>query len=108
MLAEDAPFTMPPLPTWYRDAIAVFLTRFVLRERWRLVPASANGQLASGAYAWDAEKGSYTPFSLDVLTLEGALVMEVTVFVTPETHGPARERFAADVFKRFGMPDRLD
>jgi RNA polymerase sigma-70 factor, ECF subfamily len=110
MLAEDATFAMPPLPTWYRgrDAIAVFLTRFALRERWRLVPVSANGQLAFGAYAWDAEKGSYTPLSLDVLTLEGARVTEITSFVTPATHGPARERFAADVFKRFGMPDRLD
>jgi RNA polymerase sigma-70 factor, ECF subfamily len=110
MLAEDATFTMPPLPTWYRgrDAIAVFLTRFALRERWRLVPASANGQLASAAYAWDAEKGSYTPFSLDVLTLDGTQVAAITSFVTPEAHGRAREQFVADVFKRFGMPDRLD
>jgi RNA polymerase sigma-70 factor, ECF subfamily len=46
MLAEDATFTMPPLPTWYRghDAIALFLTRYALRDRWRLVPARANGQ----------------------------------------------------------------
>ncbi len=50
MLAEDATFTMPPLPTWYRghDAIALFLTRYALRDRWRLVPARANGQLAFG------------------------------------------------------------
>jgi RNA polymerase sigma-70 factor, ECF subfamily len=110
MLAEDATFTMPPLPTWYRghDAIALFLTRFALRDRWRLVPARANGQLAFGCYAWDAETGSHTALSLDVLTLEGTQATEVTSFVTPYTRGPARQRFAADVFERFGLPDRLD
>ena len=110
MLAEDATFTMPPLPTWYRghDAIALFLTRFALRDRWRLVLARANGQLAFGCYAWDAETGSHTALSLDVLTLEGTRATDVTSFVTPYTRGPARERFAADVFERFGLPDRLD
>ena len=110
MLAEEATFTMPPLPTWYRghDAIALFLTRFALRDQWRLVPARANGQLAFGCYAWDAEAGSHTALSLDVLTLEGTRASEVTSFVTPYTRGPARERFAAQVFERFGLPDRLD
>ncbi|MQA76293.1 MAG: sigma-70 family RNA polymerase sigma factor [Solirubrobacterales bacterium] len=110
MLAEDATFTMPPLPTWYRghDAIALFLTRFALRDQWRLVPARANGQLAFGCYAWDAETGSHTALSLDVLTLEGTRASEVTSFVTPYTRGPARERFAAEVFERLGLPDRLD
>ena len=110
MLVEDATFTMPPLPTWYRGhhAIALFLTRYALRDRWRLVPARANGQLAFGCYAWDAETESHTALSLDVLTLEGTRATEVTSFVTPYTRGPARERFAADVFERFGLPDRLD
>jgi RNA polymerase sigma-70 factor (ECF subfamily) len=110
MLAEDATFTMPPLPTWYRgrDAIAAFLTRYALQDRWRLVPARANGQLAFGCYAWDAEQESYTALSLDVLTLDRTRATEVTSFVTPYTSGPARERFAADVLERFGLPDRLD
>jgi RNA polymerase sigma-70 factor, ECF subfamily len=110
MLAEDATFTMPPLPTWYRghDAIALFLTRYALRDRWRLVPARANGQLAFGCYAWDEETGSHTALSLDVLTLEGSRASEVTSFVTPYTRGPARERFGADLVERFGLPDRLD
>jgi RNA polymerase sigma-70 factor (ECF subfamily) len=110
MLAEDATFTMPPLPTWYRghDAIALFLTRYALRDRWRLVAARANGQLAFGCYAWDAKAGSHTALSLDVLTLEGTRATEVTSFVTPYTQGPARERFAADVLERFGLPGRVD
>ena len=109
MLAEDATFSMPPLPTWYRgrEAIAAFLTRFALQDRWRLLPASANGQLAFGCYAWEAEQQSYTGLSLDVLTLDGTWATEVTSFVTPYTRGPAREQFAADVLQRFGLPDRL-
>src|SRR5829696_2418906 len=50
MLAADGAFTMPPLPTWYRgrEAVAAFLKGHVLasENRWRLVPARANGQLA--------------------------------------------------------------
>jgi RNA polymerase sigma-70 factor, ECF subfamily len=109
MLAEDATFAMPPLRTWYRghDAIAIFLKDSALRDRWRLVPARANGQLAFGTYAWDADSGSYVALGLDVLTLRGARVQEITAFVTPATRGPARERFAADVFDRFDLPDRL-
>jgi RNA polymerase sigma-70 factor (ECF subfamily) len=110
MLAEDATFTMPPLPTWYRGhhAIALFLTRYALRDRWRLVAARANGQLAFACYAWDAEAGSHTALSLDVLTLAGTRATQVTSFVTPYTRGPARERFAADVLERFGLPGRVD
>jgi RNA polymerase sigma-70 factor (ECF subfamily) len=110
LLAEDATFSMPPLPTWYRghEAIAAFLTRYALQDRWRLLPARANGQLAFACYAWDAEQGSYTALSLDVLSLDGTRATEVTSFVTPYTRGPARERFAADVFRRFGLADRLD
>jgi RNA polymerase sigma-70 factor (ECF subfamily) len=110
MLAEDATFTMPPLPTWYRgrDAIATFLTRHALQDRWRLLAARANGQLAFGCYAWDAEQSSYTALSLDVLTLDGTRATEITSFVTPHTRGTSRARFAADVLGRFGLPDRLD
>ncbi len=110
LLAEDATFTMPPLPTWYRgrDAIAAFLARYALQDRWRLLPARANGQLAFGCYAWDAEQGSYTALSLDVLTLDGPRAREVTSFVTPHSRGLARDRFAIDVLERFGLPTRLD
>jgi RNA polymerase sigma-70 factor, ECF subfamily len=110
MLAEDATFGMPPLRTWYRgrDAIGVFLTRFALLDKWRLVPARANGQLAFANYSWETEKKTYTAKTLDVLTLDGALVTEITAFVTPFTRGPARERFAADVFERFGLPGHID
>jgi RNA polymerase sigma-70 factor (ECF subfamily) len=110
MLAEGATFAMPPLRTWYRgrDAIRAFVTRDALLDEWRLVPTRANGQLAFANYAREAEKKRYTAKTLDVLTLDGALVTEITAFVTPFTRGPARERFAVDVFDRFGLPGHID
>jgi RNA polymerase sigma-70 factor (ECF subfamily) len=97
MLAEDATFAMPPDPTWYRgrDAIATFLPRGPLSMRWRLLPARANGQLAFGTYRWEPTKGVYEAHALDVLTLEGAQVKEITAFRAPE------------VFRSFGLPEQV-
>ncbi len=97
MLAEDAVVAMPPMPTWYRgrEAIAVFLRDFAFAGRWtgsrfeagrrrvRLVRGRASGQLAVGAYGWDEERGAYLPYALQVLTLRGDAIAEVTGFVTP-------------------------
>jgi RNA polymerase sigma-70 factor, ECF subfamily len=110
LLAEDARYAMPPLPVWYRgrDAISIYLRRSALTVRWRVLPVRANGQLAFACYGWEEEKGVYTALSLDVLTLVGSEATQVSAFVAPYTRGPARERYAADVFGRFGLPDRLD
>jgi RNA polymerase sigma-70 factor, ECF subfamily len=95
MLAEEATWSMPPHASWFRGhaAITDFLVEGPLRERWRHLPARANGQPAVGCYRWDARKGSYRAAVLDVLTLEGARIAAVTGFVTPE------------VFGRFGLPE---
>ena len=99
MLADDARMTMPPLPTWYdgREAIAAFLRGWPLAggNRWRLVPARANGQLAFGAYSWSEATGSFTPHGVNVLTLRGARIEEITAFLTPEA------------FDHFGLPDQI-
>jgi RNA polymerase sigma-70 factor, ECF subfamily len=86
MLVEDATMSMPPIALWYRgrDAIAAFLTKWALKDRWRLLPVRANGQLAFGTYSWDAERGSYVGTGVDVVTLRGAEVQEITAFVEPE------------------------
>ena len=109
LLAEDATFTMPPLPTWYRGhaAIAVFLARFALDDPWRLVATRANGQVAFGNYAWDPDAGSYHALSLDVLTLDGD--RDRRHLVRGAVHpGAGRERCATDVFGRFGLPAELE
>ena len=87
MLAEDAKLAMPPLPTWYRghEQVATFLRGGPLAgtTRWRLIPARVNGQLAFGLYAWDDKTHIFTPRAIDVLTLRGAQILEITAFLTP-------------------------
>jgi RNA polymerase sigma-70 factor, ECF subfamily len=86
MLAEDARFSMPPLPEWYRgtDAIRAFLLGGPLRSRWRFLPTSANGQLAFGTYLWDDTASAYLPGGLDVLTLHNGQVSEIVSFLTAD------------------------
>jgi RNA polymerase sigma-70 factor, ECF subfamily len=97
LLTEDVVWTMPPLGTWYQglDAVVPLLVEYPLTDRWRHLPARANGQLAVGCYLWDAEQRHYRAAVLDVLTLRGDLVAEVTGFISPR------------LFPRFGLPDRL-
>ncbi len=97
LLTEDATWSMPPLPNWYRghEAITGFLHKGPFTVRWRHVPARANGQLAVGCYTWDEDTASYVAFVLDVLTLRGGQIAEVTAFID------------RGVFARFGLPDEL-
>ncbi|HKN52982.1 MAG TPA: sigma-70 family RNA polymerase sigma factor [Amycolatopsis sp.] len=86
MLADEARFSMPPLPEWYRgtDAIRAFLVDGPLRSRWRFLPTSANAQLAFGTYLWDHDAGAYLPGGLDVLTLHNGQVSEIVSFLTAD------------------------
>jgi RNA polymerase sigma-70 factor (ECF subfamily) len=98
LLTEDAAWAMPPMRTWYhgREAINPFLAEHALTTRWRHRPVSANGQLAVGCYAWLAEERHFAAAVLDVLTLRGDRIAEVTAFVSPR------------LFARFGLPNQLD
>jgi RNA polymerase sigma-70 factor, ECF subfamily len=97
MLAEDATWSMPPIPGWYRghEAIAGFLRDGPFHMTWRHLPARANGQLAVGCYARDERTGRYEAHVLDVLTIDGERIAAVTAFVDPT------------VFARFGLPAEL-
>jgi RNA polymerase sigma-70 factor, ECF subfamily len=123
LLAQDATFAMPPLASWYQglEGIRAWLQGWPLSGawRWRHVTATANGQVAIGAYAWDEEAQSHLPFALEVLTLRGREISEVVAFVTRAVDQPDRETYARWVdeppdprgqaaFERFGLPDRLD
>jgi hypothetical protein len=78
----------------------------------------ANGQLAVGTYTWIEQEKAHIPFSLDVLTLAGDRIEEVTAFVVrPADIADGYSRWpdrAADprrvesVFRRFGLPDHVD
>jgi RNA polymerase sigma-70 factor (ECF subfamily) len=124
LLAEDAAWSMPPLAAWFtgREALTGFLVRGPLSGdwRWRHLPARANGQAAVGSYCWYAQEQSYLPFALDVLTLDGARIKEITSFITRSTEGrdphfydrwpeqPSDLSHVAAAFERFGLPGRLD
>jgi RNA polymerase sigma-70 factor (ECF subfamily) len=96
MLTEDAKYSMPPLTAWYegRDGIRGFLAEVALPQRWRFLPARANGQLAFGTYLWDEERAVYVPAGLDLLVLRDRRVAEVVSFLQADL--PA-----------FGLPAQL-
>jgi RNA polymerase sigma-70 factor (ECF subfamily) len=105
MLTADATLTMPPMATWFRgDDVIVFLVEWAFsgraydaegRRRVRVLATRANGQPAFGTYSWDAERERYRPTVLQVLTLRGAQIEEITGFVSPE------------MFARFDLPAEL-
>jgi RNA polymerase sigma-70 factor, ECF subfamily len=99
LLAEDATFSMPPWASWWRgrETVASFAkTAVEVCAKARTVTTRANGQLAIAYYLLDADSGRYKAGALDVLTLEGALVREITAFANPE------------VFASFGLPPELE
>jgi RNA polymerase sigma-70 factor (ECF subfamily) len=99
MLTENALIAMPPMATWFRgrDAVAAFLRGWPMADalRWRLVPVRANGQLAFAHYTWDEANGTFKAHSVNVLTLRGAQVDEITAFLDPAA------------FPRFGLADEI-
>ncbi len=113
LLTAEPTWSMPPLPMWFRgrETVAAFLTDYPLRERWRHVPTRANGQLAVGCYIWRDDRDAFVVAVLDVLTLRGDRIDDVTAFLAPWLY----ERFGSGVdgvmtpetYARFGLPEEL-
>ena len=97
MLTESVMLAMPPTPAWFRgrDAIATLWGAGPLdgSKSWSLLPTSANGQLAMGAYLLD-RAGDYRPYGLTVLTLRDEQIDEMHTFRDPMAP------------ERFGLPAR--
>jgi RNA polymerase sigma-70 factor (ECF subfamily) len=125
LLAEDAAWSMPPLPAWFSgsEALRGFMENGPLSGdwRWRHMPARANGQVAVGSYAWYEPDRAYRPFALDVMTLGvDRRINAITSFINrsvlsrdehfyeryPEQ--PQDDSNVSARFERFGLPDRLD
>jgi RNA polymerase sigma-70 factor, ECF subfamily len=88
MLAEDASFSMPPLPTWFRGRadIAAFLNRQfdegrVLSSLWRFDVTSASGQAAMIGHRRNPETGQDEHSTLTVLTFDGEQIAAVVAFM---------------------------
>jgi hypothetical protein len=114
---------MPPLASWFRgiESVKVFLAKGPMSGawRWRYLPTRVNGQAAVAGYIWDDEVAYYRPFVLDVLTLEGDRIKDVTAFINRTTDVPDPDDFnrwpdeaddpaKASMFESFGLPTRLD
>jgi len=98
LLADDARFTMPPLPAWFsgRADIGRFLAGRMFATPWRLVPISANGQLAFACYQGrqgGQGAGRFRLGAINVVGLRGGRVAELTGFIDPALH------------RHFGLPE---
>jgi RNA polymerase sigma-70 factor (ECF subfamily) len=99
LLREDARLTMPPHATWYdgREAILVACAKGFDPDfgELRSVLAAANLQPALAHYLRPPGGERFHPLALDVLTVVGDRIAEITSFVTPE------------LFPAFGLPPAL-
>jgi RNA polymerase sigma-70 factor, ECF subfamily len=86
LLTEDATWSMPPIPTWFRglEAIAAFCADAPFNYRWRCRPAQANGQLALGCYWWVETAGAYVAYSLNVFDLRDDRISSIVSFIDGE------------------------
>jgi RNA polymerase sigma-70 factor, ECF subfamily len=126
LLTEDVGWSMPPLASWYggpvggRAEVEEWLRNSPLSGEWewRHRPSTANGQPAVGTYTWFEPERCFLPFSLDVLTLEGDRIREITAFVvrpadTADGYArwpdyPPSPELVNSVFERRGLPVRLE
>ncbi len=88
LLVEDARFTMPPLPAWFqgRADIARFLGERCFATPWRMLPTFANGQLALACYQEKPDTPVYPLSAINVLTLRGDRIAEITGFIDPSRY----------------------
>jgi RNA polymerase sigma-70 factor (ECF subfamily) len=89
LLKDEATFSMPPIPAWYQGPrnIGALVARTVFsgpaQGRWRLLPTRANGQPAFGLYRRDEAAGVYVLYGVQVVTLAGGGVADITTFRNP-------------------------
>jgi hypothetical protein len=87
--------------------------------QWRHARTQLNGQPAVGSYAWYEPEGSHLPFAMDVFTIEGDRIKEITSFINRSTKSRELESYLrfpeepiegpfAHVFEQTGLPDRID
>jgi RNA polymerase sigma-70 factor (ECF subfamily) len=86
LLKEDATFSMPPIPSWYRgrNTIGGLVAKTVFhgnaQGRWQLQPTWANGQLAFGVYKIGEMDGIYHAYGIQVVKFECMLIADITTF----------------------------
>jgi RNA polymerase sigma-70 factor (ECF subfamily) len=97
LLHEDATFTMPPFALWLRGPVEIsrwYLGQGIGCRGSRLVPTSANGCAAFGAYH-PTGPGTHAPFALQVIEVSAGRITGLHHFLGPE------------LFAAFGLPAGL-
>ncbi|MFN8051361.1 MAG: sigma-70 family RNA polymerase sigma factor [Acidimicrobiales bacterium] len=98
VIHHDATFTMPPFDMWLRgtrDIAAWYTGQGAACEGSRLLPTSANGTAAFGAYKRAAD-GGHEPFAIQVIETRDGAITGLHHFLDPR------------LFPLFGLPARLD
>ena len=97
LLAEDARFTMPPLPAWFegREAVGRFFAERVFATPWRLVPLRANGQPGFACYIRAAGDDRFRLGAVNLLGLRAGKIVHIAGFLDPAVH------------RHFGAPAEL-
>lgn len=89
LLRDDATFSMPPIPSWYRGAdeirrlVAKTIFSGAAAGRWRLIPTRANGQIAFGLYR-AADTGGYAAYGIQVVTVTDGAITDILTFRVPD------------------------
>ncbi len=87
LLQEDAWFTMPPIPGWYkgRANIAIFFKAVVFAHisigKWRLLATRANGRPAFAMYRQQEGDDGYQFYGLLVLDVVGGQIVSIVAFL---------------------------
>jgi RNA polymerase sigma-70 factor (ECF subfamily) len=92
LLADDARFTMPPLPAWFdgRENVGRFFAERMFATPWRLVPIAANGQPAFACYQHDGQR--FRLGAVNVVSLRDGRISWLAGFLDPQ------------VLRRFSVP----
>ncbi len=87
LLKDDATFSMPPIPSWYRgrESIGGLVSATVFsgdaNGRWRLLPTHANQQQALGLYR--QTQTGYGGYGIQVLTFADGEIADIITFRNP-------------------------
>ncbi len=97
LLTQDARFTMPPLPAWFRgrEEIGRFFALRMFATPWRLMPLEANAQPAFAGYQGDPGGETYRLAGINGLSIHAGRIGWIASFLDPDVH------------RHFGLPPEI-
>ncbi len=88
LLADDARFTMPPLPAWFqgRRDVGRFFAEGVFSMPWRLKPIRLNGQPGFACYVLEPGAERFRLGAINLITLRAGRIAWIAGFLDPDVH----------------------